>query len=51
MKFQYISEGNYSNISYNYSTNVAITSVTILISFKIHVVITLVNVEIIIVNV
>ena len=48
--FQYISEGNYS-ISYNYSTNVAITLVTVLISFKRHVDITLVNVEIMIVNV
>ena len=51
MKFQYISEGNYSNISYNYSMNIAITLVTVLISFKVHVVITLVNVEIMIVNV
>ena len=51
MKFQYISESNYSSISYNYITNVAITLVTVLITFKVHVVITLVNVEIMIVNV
>ena len=51
MKFQYISEGNYSSISYNYSTNVAITLVTVLISFEVHGVNTLVNVEIMIVNV
>ena len=51
MKFQYISEGNYSSISYNYITNIAITLVTVLITFKVYVVITLVNVEIMIVNV
>ena len=51
MKFQYISEGDYRSISYKYSTNVAITLVTVLISFTVHVVITLVTVEIMIVNV
>ena len=51
MKFQYISEGNYCSISYKYSTNVAITLVKIVISFTVHVVITLVTVEIMIVNV
>ena len=51
MNFHYISEGNYHSINYKYSTNVAITLVTILISFTVHVVITLVNVEIMIVNV
>ena len=51
MKFQYISESNDSSISYNYFTNIAITLVTVLITFKVHVVITLVNVEIMIVNV
>ena len=51
MKFQYISESIYCSISDKYNPNVAMTLVKIVISFTVHVVITLVTVEIMMVNV